>query len=79
MEDPNKITRHHRRPRSLGLNNEPENISYIKFKKHQAWHMLFGDMSAHQIAEEINKLYLDPAYKFKIKETNYKHPERRKK
>lgn len=80
MEDLNKITRHHRRPKSQGLNNEPENISYIKLKHHKAWHLIFADMTPEEIAEEINKKYLDPAFRMVVKPTGYKHPnERRKK
>lgn len=78
-DDRNKITRHHRKPRSLGGGNEPENISHIKFKFHEAWHLLFGDKPAKEIAEEINKYYLDPEFKFVTKRTGYQHPERRKK
>lgn len=78
MEDPNQITRHHRKPRSLfpkgKANNEPENISRIKLKHHKSWHILFADMTAEQIAEEINKQYLDPEFKFVVKKTGYQHP-----
>jgi hypothetical protein len=73
-EELNKPTRHHRKPRSLGGTNCPENISRIKHKKHLAWHCLFGDMTAQEIAEEINKHYLDPAFIFKVKHSGYQHP-----
>lgn len=78
-EEGNRLTRHHRKPKSLGGGSEPENISHIKCKKHVSWHILFGDMSAEEIAEEINKFYLDPEFKFVLKRTGYQHPERRKK
>jgi hypothetical protein len=78
MEDLNRITRHHRKPRSLfpkgKVNNNPENISHIKLKHHSAWHILFSSMTAQEIAEEINKYYLDPEFKFKVKRTGYQHP-----
>lgn len=76
--DKNQITRHHRKPRSLfpkgKVNNQPENISHIKAKFHESWHMLFADMTAHEIAEEINKKYLDPEFRFVVKKTGYQHP-----
>jgi hypothetical protein len=75
----NQLTRHHRKPRSLGGGHQPENISKIKFKFHEAWHLLFGDATPEEIAEEINKKYLDPEFRFAVKRTGYQHPERRKK
>lgn len=78
-EEGNKPTRHHRKPKSIGGCNEPENISVIRLKKHVAWHILFGDMCAKQIAEEINKYYLDPSFKFVARGTGYVHPRKGKK
>lgn len=75
--DKNQLTKHHRKPRSLfqgKVNNEPENISKIKIKFHEAWHKLFNDMTAQEIAEEINNKYLDPEFKFVVKRTGYQHP-----
>lgn len=76
--DRNENTRHHRKPRALfpkgEINNLPENITILKRKHHEAWHLLFNNMTAQQIAEEINNKYLDPAYKFKVKKTGYQHP-----
>lgn len=59
-----KDTRHHRKPRSLGGTSEPENISHVPAKKHAAWHILFRNLPADQIAEEINRTYLDPDFRF---------------
>lgn len=55
-------TTHHRKPRSIGGNGEPRNISRIPAKKHEAWHLLFANFHPERIAEEINKHYLDPDY-----------------
>lgn len=61
-EEANRMTRHHRRPKSLGGSNRPENISRIKHKHHLAWHTLFGDLCVEEIACLINSVYLDPDY-----------------
>lgn len=45
---------HHRRPTSLGGTNSPSNISYVVPKLHKHWHILFGNMNAHQICNQIN-------------------------
>jgi len=58
------LTRHHRKPRSLGGTSEPRNLSRIPPKKHAAWHLLFSNLPAERIAEEINRFYLDPDYRF---------------
>jgi hypothetical protein len=58
------LTRHHRKPRSLGGTAEKNNISRLPPKKHDAWHILFRDWPPERIAEEINATYLDPDYRF---------------
>lgn len=45
---------HHRRPRSLGGEDDISNISYVRKKDHFAWHLLFGNMNAYQIADWLN-------------------------
>jgi hypothetical protein len=56
------LTRHHRKPRSLGGTATKTNISRLPPKKHTAWHILFSNLTPEKIAEEINRLYLDPDY-----------------
>lgn len=56
------IDRHHRRPRSIGGDDEERNLSTVPRIKHEAWHMLFSNASAEQIAEIINSFWLDPDY-----------------
>lgn len=58
------LTRHHRKPRSIGGTSEPRNIARLPVKKHAAWHILFRNLPAEQIAEEINRNYIDPDYQF---------------
>ncbi len=59
--------RHHRKPRSIGGGKEKENISILPRKHHEAWHLLFQNWTAEQIAKEINAHYLDPEFKFILK------------
>lgn len=59
-----KLTRHHRKPKSQGGTGTRENISRIPDKKHRAWHILFRDMPPERIAAEINNIYLDPDFQF---------------
>ena len=60
------LSRHHRKPRSLGGGNEDRNISLLPRVKHAAWHTLFQNWDAYRIAEEVNEMYLDPAYKMVV-------------
>ena len=59
--------KHHRRPRVLGGSNETRNISLVTGFKHRAWHTLFHVMTPYEIADEINKVWLDPDFKFIVK------------
>jgi hypothetical protein len=38
----------------------------VEEKAHQAWHKLFANMHPHQIADEINKTWLDPRFKLAV-------------
>lgn len=59
-----ELTRHHRKSKSRGGNSKPENISVVPDHRHKAWHVLFADKHPEHIAEIINAIWLDPAYKF---------------
>lgn len=56
--------KHHRKPQSEKVNNDPSNISIVPIKKHQAWHTLFENYNPEKIKSIINKIWLDPDYKF---------------
>lgn len=62
---------HHRKPRSICQNKDEKvrsiNKSKVRQNKHRAWHVLFGNMTAEAIAEEINNTWLDPDYIFIVK------------
>lgn len=61
-----KITAHHRRCRSHGGGDNPENISYVPEKKHQAWHVLFSNKTPAQIVQLLNDVWLPPDVKLFI-------------
>jgi hypothetical protein len=56
--------RHHRRPRSQGGTRHYPKGNYVKVdeKKHYFWHCLFGNMTGEQIANELNRSWLDPDF-----------------
>ena len=58
----NRFDKHHRKPRSIGGSNKPSNISHIPHHFHQAWHLLFANFTAEQIAQRITDWYLDSDY-----------------
>ena len=60
------MSRHHRKPRSLGGTDEKSNISVLPRTRHSAWHTLFQNWSPQRIAEEINERYLDPSVKMVV-------------
>jgi hypothetical protein len=57
------MTRHHRKPKSLGGGMNKRNISLLPNKQHIAWHILFRNAPPEQIVDEINQKYLDPDYR----------------
>lgn len=57
---------HHRKPRPHGGKTTPENISIVSIKDHEAWHKLFRNYPPKQIAEIINKKWLDPEFQFMV-------------
>lgn len=57
------IDRHHRLPRSNGGSNSNSNISLVRKDLHVAYHKLFGNATPDEVAEILNKVWIDPAYK----------------
>ena len=62
MKKGNGLTRHHRKSKARGGTNEQENISMVKDKFHQAFHLLFGDADPGYIVEQLNSIWIDPDY-----------------
>lgn len=52
-------TRHHRKPESLGGSGDIRNISYVTRTKHAAWHVLFDNSSATEVAELFGLYWRD--------------------
>jgi len=57
-----KYNLHHRRPRSLGGSDSPSNLSYVDKKKHNAFHIIFGNANPLQTAHILGILYKDWAF-----------------
>lgn len=57
-----ELTKHHRKPSSIGGNGDPENISHVPRIQHEAWHTLFSNHTAQTITAIINEKWLDPEF-----------------
>lgn len=57
-----KRQRHHRRPKSRGGTDHMDNISMVRPQDHVAFHRLFGNMLADEIAAMLTDVWIDPAY-----------------
>lgn len=57
-------TRHHKKCRSNGGNDDPDNISIVPRHYHQAWHLIFSNMTPETIARVINDRWIPKDYKF---------------
>ena len=62
------LSKHHRRPRSLGGDNSRENLVTVLDCQHRAWHKLFDNYDPHTIARIINTTWLDPRYELVVRE-----------
>jgi hypothetical protein len=58
-----KLTRHHRLPKSRNGANDPPNVVKVPQSKHEAWHILFSNMTAQEVLEQMNDWWIDPRYK----------------
>lgn len=65
-----RVNRHHRKPKSRGGDNSVGNISRVEVNKHRAWHTLFENMTAQEIANEINRTWIDPEYFLVVRRTS---------
>lgn len=57
-----RLSKHHRKPRSIGGENEERNISRVSTLEHRAWHSLFHNFTPEKICEIINEVWIDPDY-----------------
>jgi hypothetical protein len=68
-------TKHHRKCKSHQGSDNPRNISMVSVKSHQSWYQLFGNKTPDQIARIINKVWIDPDFKFiVVKNDTFKDP-----
>jgi hypothetical protein len=58
-----EMTKHHRKPKSKGGSDAPENISIVPKKKHAYFHALFGTKSPQQIADYLTNVWIDSSFK----------------
>lgn len=56
-DDPNKITKHHKLPESLGGRWDRRNRSFVPLYKHQAWHHLFDNLPVSTIIQLLKGYY----------------------
>lgn len=63
---PVTLTKHHRKPKSLGGTNAKENISVVPDHHHRAWHLLFRQGDPEYVAMVINRTWIDPEYKIVV-------------
>lgn len=63
---PRNKSRHHRKARVAGGTNDKTNISIVTKKAHNAYHLLFQEGNPHQVANIINKTWLDPAFELVV-------------
>ncbi len=54
-----KMTTHHRKPKSLGGRGGCRNKSRVKWKYHDAWNTLFENGTPERIAEILNETLLN--------------------
>ena len=56
-----RLNKHHRLPRSRGGGNG-RNVIKVDEELHRAYHRLFGNRTAPEIAELLSKVWIDPDY-----------------
>ena len=61
---------HHRWPKSKHGPTNRWNCCKVDAKRHNLWHCLFGNMTGEEIAEEVNRCWLDPRYKLIVVPNN---------
>lgn len=57
-----RLTRHHRLPRSRGGNGLDDNISHVPNDKHTAWHALFGTDPPEAVMLSLMDTWLPRGY-----------------
>lgn len=60
-------TIHHRKCLSNGGTNELRNLSLVKRKFHEAYHLLFANGTPHDVAQILTDIWIDPDYELIVK------------
>ncbi len=63
---------HHRRPSSRKGRNTEENLIQVNRDSHKSWHHLFRNYHPEVICNIINRIWLDPDFKFICKKLSKK-------
>ena len=56
-DDPNSLSKHHRKLQSHGGGNSKRNISYVPLWQHRAWHVLYKDLKPQDIITTFSQDY----------------------
>lgn len=76
---PDKVVRHHRVPRSRGGSDHTCNISIVRERDHKAFHRLFGNMLAEEVAAMLTDTWIDRDYYLVAVPRKKKSPKKRRK
>jgi hypothetical protein len=57
---------HHRKCKSNGGKSNPENISCVDPRFHEAYHKLFGNWDVYKVAECLNQFWIDPKFQLVV-------------
>jgi hypothetical protein len=57
-----RTNRHHKKSRSRGGDNSPQNISIVNAKQHTAFHLLHPNNHPQAICDVLNSTWIDPDY-----------------
>lgn len=60
-------TIHHRKCVSNGGTDRIRNLSLVKSKQHEAYHLLFANGTPHDVAQILNDIWIDPDYELIVK------------
>lgn len=62
MNKGNELTTHHRKPKSRSGTNNPRNISRVRRKFHEAYHLLFANDEPMEVAKKLSEVWIDPDF-----------------
>lgn len=60
QQEGRRLSKHHRLPKSRGGSNTPKNISVVDADQHAAFHKIFRNGTAQEVADILNDTWIDP-------------------